>query len=222
MISLHGRSSSTASISPRPRISFTPATSASDCLQARRAGARRVARRARRVSAARAISITASATRHTSGLPQNVEPCVPGVNTLAAAPRARQAPIGTPLPRRLGERHHVRTDAFVLAGEPFAGAAHAGLDFVQHQQPAALVADLAQAREITRRPECATPPSPVIGSTSTATTSLLFSATCSHGREIVVRHAVEAGAPAVRSRPGSCGCRWRRAWRACGRGSCPR
>ena len=36
----------------------------------------------------------------------------------------------------------------MLAGEPFAGAADAGLDFVEHQEPAALVANLPQSLEV--------------------------------------------------------------------------
>jgi hypothetical protein len=39
---------------------------------------------------------TASAAAHASGLPPKVEPWLPGSKVSAAAPRARQAPIGTP------------------------------------------------------------------------------------------------------------------------------
>ena len=36
-----------------------------------------------------------------NGLPPNVEPCLPGTKVSAAAPRAKQAPIGTPEPKPL-------------------------------------------------------------------------------------------------------------------------
>ncbi|MNL68467.1 hypothetical protein D3C87_1931910 [compost metagenome] len=37
--------------------------------------------------------------------------------------------------KALGQSHDVRDDAFVLEREPLAGAADAGLDFIEHQQP---------------------------------------------------------------------------------------
>ena len=39
----------------------------------------------------------------------------------------------------LGQRHDVRDDAGPLVGKPFAGAAHATLHLVDHQQPVAFV-----------------------------------------------------------------------------------
>jgi acetylornithine/succinyldiaminopimelate/putrescine aminotransferase len=42
------------------------------------------------------ISSTLSAVLQTKGLPPKVEPCVPGVKSVAALPFAKQAPIGTP------------------------------------------------------------------------------------------------------------------------------
>ena len=46
----------------------------------------------------------------------------------------------------LGDRHDVGRDAGPLIGEQFAGAADAGLDLVEDQQQAVLVAELAQRR----------------------------------------------------------------------------
>jgi acetylornithine/succinyldiaminopimelate/putrescine aminotransferase len=45
------------------------------------------------------ISSTLSAVLQTKGLPPKVEPCVPRVKSVAALPFAKQAPIGTPLPK---------------------------------------------------------------------------------------------------------------------------
>ncbi len=45
---------------------------------------------------------------------------------------------------RLGQRHHIRRHADALIGEQLAGAAHAGLHFVEDQQEAVLVAEFAQ------------------------------------------------------------------------------
>ena len=47
----------------------------------------------------------------------------------------------------LGRRDDVRLDARVLDGPPAAGASHPGLDLVDHEQDAVLVADLAQAAQ---------------------------------------------------------------------------
>lgn len=55
------------------------------------------------------------------------------VNKSAATFLAEQAPMGTPLPRPLAKVIHVRHDALVLEGKPGAGAADAGLDFIEHQ-----------------------------------------------------------------------------------------
>lgn len=49
-----------------------------------------------------------------------------------------------------GQGHHVRDDAFMLEGEPGASAADAGLDFVQHHQPAMACAVVAQGSQVTR------------------------------------------------------------------------
>ena len=60
---------------------------------------------------------------------------------------ARQAPTGKPPPSALARRHNVGRDAGVLIAEQVAGAADAGLDLVEDQQQAVLVAQLAQALE---------------------------------------------------------------------------
>ncbi|RMM98952.1 hypothetical protein ALQ68_03856 [Pseudomonas savastanoi pv. glycinea] len=48
----------------------------------------------------------------------------------------------------LGQGHDVRHDALVLKGKPLAGPPHAGLDFVEHQQPVTPRAALPQRLEI--------------------------------------------------------------------------
>src|SRR5258708_16137811 len=58
------------------------------------------------------MSSTVQPTRQASGLPPKVEPCWPGEIRSAAGPRARQAPIGMPLPRdrkstRLNSSHQI-------------------------------------------------------------------------------------------------------------------
>ena len=64
--------------------------------------------------------------------------------------RGQQGPAGNAAAQRLGQRHHVGRDAEVLIGEPLAGAAAAGLHFVEHQQNACCRrparADLAESR----------------------------------------------------------------------------
>ncbi|MNV69162.1 hypothetical protein D3C71_1620610 [compost metagenome] len=42
---------------------------------------------------------------------------------------------GHAVAQAFGQGHDVRDDAFVLEREPLAGAADAGLDFIEHQQP---------------------------------------------------------------------------------------
>src|SRR4029078_6043651 len=55
------------------------------------------------------------------------------------------------------DRHDVGPDPRPLVREPLAGAAHAALDLVEHQQPAVLVADAADLPEVLdrRRPDAA-------------------------------------------------------------------
>ena len=68
---------------------------------------------------------TVTPTAVASGLPPNVEPCVPGVKALATSSVASVAPIGTPLASALATRHDVGGDSRVLVGPELAGAAHA-------------------------------------------------------------------------------------------------
>ena len=51
----------------------------------------------------------------------------------------------------LADRHHVGRDAGPFMGEQLAGAAHAGLDLVEHQQQAVFVADRAQGAQVVER-----------------------------------------------------------------------
>ena len=52
---------------------------------------------------------------------------------------------------RLAEADEVGHDAAVFAGEPFSGAAKAGVNFVENQQRAVFVAEFAQQRQKFRR-----------------------------------------------------------------------
>ena len=81
--------------------------------------------------------------RIASGLPPKVRAVVARAEHVG---RARAADDGADRHARaeaLGERHHVGLDAGPLVREPLAGAAHAALHLVEHQQPAVLVADAA-------------------------------------------------------------------------------
>ena len=53
--------------------------------------------------------------------------------------------------QRFGKAQNVRLDVFMLAGEHLAGAPHAGLHFIEDQQRAKLVAQLAHRGQIARR-----------------------------------------------------------------------
>ena len=53
--------------------------------------------------------------------------------------------------QRFGKAQNIRLNVFVLAGEHLAGAPHAGLDFIEDQQRAKLVAQLAYRGQIARR-----------------------------------------------------------------------
>ena len=62
---------------------------------------------------------------------------MPGPSSVGApAPKARQAPIGSPPPSPLARVIDVRLDALGLVGEPVPGAADAGLHLVEDQQRA--------------------------------------------------------------------------------------
>ena len=62
-------------------------------------------------------------------------------------PRETRA-YGHAVTERLGDRHDIRNRFAVLMSEPASGAAHAGLDLVQHQQPIVPVAERTQPGEI--------------------------------------------------------------------------
>src|SRR5262249_30402123 len=74
-----------------------------------------------------------------SGLPPKVEPCVPAVMPLPAAAVVRNAHREAAA-ERLGERHDVGGHPGMLEREQVAGAAHAGLHLVEHEQQAVRVA----------------------------------------------------------------------------------
>src|SRR5258706_8594912 len=96
-MSPQGRSSSTPIMRPWPRTSFTPATPESSRLNPSMMMPPMAIALAMRPSFSM-ISRVVSAATETSGPPPNVVPWLPGLNTFAAAPRARQAPMGTPEP----------------------------------------------------------------------------------------------------------------------------
>ena len=98
--SAHGRSSSTPSMSRMPRTAFTPLTPAKpDCRPDLISSPMRRAWSSRPCCSM--VSSVARTAAHTSGPPPKVVPWLPGLKTFAAAPRARQAPTGTPEPRPL-------------------------------------------------------------------------------------------------------------------------
>ncbi len=89
-------------------------------------------------------SSTALPTRVASGLPPKVEPCVPAVMPFAASAGRKTGADREAAAERFRQRHDVGRNAAALIAEQFAGAAEAGLHFVEHQHQAVLVAQLAQ------------------------------------------------------------------------------
>ena len=85
--------------------------------------------------------------------------------------RGQQRPAGDAAAQGLGQRHHVGRDAEMLIGEPLAGAAAAGLHFVEHQQQ--IRARRTVRRKPARKPAggMLMPPSPCIGSIRMAAVS---------------------------------------------------
>ena len=85
-------SSTTPSISPRPRTWATPGTCEAALISScplRRTSARK---------ASSTTPSTAFAAAQATGLPPKVVPCDPGVKSVAALPRAMVAPMGSPPP----------------------------------------------------------------------------------------------------------------------------
>src|SRR6266702_4527794 len=73
-----------------------------------------------------------------------VHPGCEGTSSLLRAKhRAHWQPIGD----RLCQRGDIRKNAVMLIGEPLAGAAHAGLDFISNQQRAGRIGQLTRCRE---------------------------------------------------------------------------
>ena len=112
------------------------------------------------------MPMTAAPTAQPSGLPPKVEP---GCRRSCRRPRPRSpAPRRAGSPRRaLGDHHDVGRDPGPFVGEEPAGPAHAALHLVEDQERAGLVAEGAQRLELTSG-RARMPPSPWIGSTSTA------------------------------------------------------
>ena len=66
---------------------------------------------------------------------------------MAVSAVARQAPHREPAADALGDRHQVRRDTGPLMGEQLAGTADTGLDLVEDQQKAVVVAELAHCTQ---------------------------------------------------------------------------
>ena len=92
-------------------------------------------------------SSVAMAAAQVTGLPPYVLPCAPRFHCSMMRRLAMTAPIGNPEPEALGARQDVGLHAPMFAREHLAGATDARLHFVEDQQDAVLVAELAQAGE---------------------------------------------------------------------------
>ena len=101
---------------------------------------------------------------------------VPGVMPVAASSVARQAPIGKPPPMPLAIAMMSGVTPDQLIGEELAGAADAGLDLVEDQQQAVLVAERRAGRAGIAAAPSAAPPSPWIGSIMIAAVSGVIAA----------------------------------------------
>ena len=134
---------------PRPRMSPTCGWSAERTAQALARGPRRARARWRAGRRRAIISCTASAAAHASGCPMYVWPCWKKPLPRAARRRSfcdeHRADRLIAAAQSLGDRHQVGHDAFLLARVQRAGAAHAAHHFVEDQQDAVAVAELADA-----------------------------------------------------------------------------
>ncbi len=82
----------------------------------------------------------------TTGPAPKVLAWVPGTKAAATVFGGQQRPHGQAVGQPLGQGHDIRGDAEIFMGKERAGAAQAGLDFIQDQHKAFLIAQLPQAR----------------------------------------------------------------------------
>ena len=75
---------------------------------------------------------------------------VPGAQDGPALLIGQKAAEGQPPGDALGEGHHVGLDAELLIGEEGAGAAHAGLDLVDEEEPVLVRAELRHRLDVVR------------------------------------------------------------------------
>jgi len=75
---------------------------------------------------------------------------VAGLECVGSFAACQACADGHAVAQRFGQGHHVRNDIAVLMREPLTCPAHAGLNFVQHQQPAMLVANATQLFQVGR------------------------------------------------------------------------
>ena len=144
------RTSSSASIGPRPRTSPT-CRPARRCRRAGRSGARRAPARARGTPATTPRRARPRRPRTRRGLPPNVPPSPPGatVSTISALPVT--AGQRQPAAERLARDEQVGRGVVVLDRPDAAGAADAALHLVVHVEDPVLAADGEQlGREVVR------------------------------------------------------------------------
>ena len=166
-------------------------------------------------------SITARPTAQASGLPPNVEPCVPGVSTPSTSARPTTAETGTiPPPSALPSVTRSGRTPVALARERRAGAPEPGLDLVEDQQRAGGVAQSRAPRPGSRPAARRRRPRPGSGSSSTATVS--SSTAARQRRGVAVGHHAEARRVRAEAAPRVLVGGEARRWSWSGRGSCPR
>ncbi len=91
----------------------------------------------------------------------------------------------------LGQGHHIGGDARVLVAEPGAGASQAGLDLVEHQQPAVPVAQAAQLAQVVGAGQ-ADAAFALHGLDQHGHDVAMLGGGVVHGRDVVIGHAHEA------------------------------